>query len=257
MSNFTDMLERVGQQAQRPIGFAPASDAHGATSQIVLVARVLPEDLAKEPGLAEASADAFLVELDWAALDAVAEGLKDRLWGARVAEVSAAQVKQLIEKGCDFIVFESTETEAAVLNEEDLGTIVTLGSDLGEELVRSTCELPVDGALFGAAQRTLPLTVGSLVAIQRVRGLTDKPFVVEAPSGLGLGDLEALRNIGIAGVIVDIPPVDKIGELRGLIEKLPRRKTRPTGRDALLPPTVAEPSGDLGGPGEDDDDEDF
>ena len=256
MSRFIDLLEKAGQQAPPSLGFARASGGQGPAPQIILVARLLPKDLAKAPGLAKADVDAFLVALDGEKLGAP-KGLRERLWGGRLEEFSSAQVKQLTEKGCDFIVFESMDTEAAVLNEEDLGTIVTISSDLPEEVIRSTCELPVDAVLFSPSLRSLPLTVEQLVAIQRVRGLTDKHFIVEAPLGLGQADMEALRNLGVAGVIVDIPPLDKLSEVKGSIENLPRRKARPSQRDALIPEVGARSAESAPVPEEDGDEDDF
>jgi hypothetical protein len=257
MSKFIDMLEKIGQETPGQIGFGPLSMRQVATPQIILVARLLPGDLEKDPGLGEARADAFLVgpaSAEDPALDALAESIRNRVWGVRLEDFDSAQAKQLSKRGCDFIVFESMATEAAVLNEEDLGKIVTVGSSLGEEVIRAVGELPVDGFLFGPALRTLPLTVQTLVDIQLVRGLVDKPFIVEAPLGLGQEDLEALRNLGIAGLIADIPPLDRIENLKEAADNLPKRRPRRRLRGALVPQAPAAAGPQDSGP--DDDDED-
>ena len=259
MSKFIDALGTAWQSPPVRMGFGPAAGSQIAAPQIVLVGRVLPKDLEKDPGLADIKADALLVCLGPSKNplpNKAAQKLKKRLWGGRLAKFSTTQVKKLMERGCDFIVFESMETEAAVLNEEDLGTIVTLNHDLGEEVTRSICELPVDAVLFSPAQRILPLTVEGLAKIQLVRGLTDKPFIVEAPTGLGQGDLEAIRNLGITGLIVDVPPKSKFAEVGKAIDELPRRKTGPVQRDALLPHTAAGHGEDVPFPGDEDDEDD-
>ena len=253
------MLEKAGREAPASIGFGQASGREDASTEVVLVARVLTEDLAKNPRLAEANVDAFLLAPKSArdsTLGPSAKALGGRIWGVRLAKFSGAQVRTLLKKGCDFIVFERTETEAEVLNEDAVGTVVTLGSELAEEAIRATTELPLDAALFSPAQRTLPLTIENLIDIQRVLGLMDKPFIVEAPLGLGQGDLEALRNLGIAGLIVDMDSVGKIAELRGKIDGLPRRRRRGGRRNAILPLVADGQAGDQPDPGEDDD-EDF
>ena len=261
MSKLIELMERAGQQAPKPLGFAPAAELRDLAPQVVLLARLLPGDLKKDKSLAGASVDAFLVGPQSAEdplLETAARSLGERPWGVRLVEFGAAQVKQLMERGCDFIVFESMKTEAAVLNKEDLGTIVTLSHDLGEEVVRSVCELPVDAVLFSPAQRILPLTVESLAHIQRVRGLTDKPMMVEAPDGLGESDLEALRNLGIAAVIVDVPPVKRAEKVKKAIKSLPRRTQRRAEREALAPHIGPASEGGMPEPGDDeDDDEDF
>ena len=263
MSRFIEALSEVGQQSPASMGFGPASKSRSAPPQIMLVARVLTEDLEKDASLAEANVDAFLLgppSAEGRQLDAAAKKIGKRPWGVRLDKFSAKQVSRLIKKGCDFIVFESMDTDAAVLNEEDLGTVVTLSHELGEEVIRSICELPVDAALFSPAQRTLPLTIDGLAKIQLVRGLTDKPFIVEAPEGLGQVDLEALRNQGIAAIIVDAPPLDRVAKVREAIDSLPPRKSGPSQRDALIPYAAAGQGSDVDIPDEGDDedyDDDF
>ena len=254
MSKFIEMLESAGERAPGPIGFGPAA-ARKPTPQIVLVARVLEEELAGDPGLADADAVALLLGADYPLAEPAVTALKDKVWGVRLSEpsvFSADQAKSLLENGCDFIVFESMETEAGALIEEDLGTVATVSPDLGEETVRATVALPLDAVLFGPAQRNQPLTVGDLVEVQRVRRLVSMPFIVEAPMGLGQADLQALRDLGVAGLIVDAPPLEKIAEVKALIEALPRPQ-RGRSRDSALVPYV---SGDVPvGPAEPEEDD--
>ena len=255
------MLEKAGQEAPASIGFAQASGGRAASTEVVLVARVRAEDLAKNTRLAEANVDAFLLAPKSArdsTLRVCADVLDGRVWGVRLAKFSAAQVRTLLKKGCDFIVFEQAETEAEVLNDETLGTVVTIGSGLAEEVIRATMELPLDAALFSPTQLALPLTVENLADIQRVLGLVGKPFLLEAPPALGRGDLEALRNLGIAGLSVDLASAGEIAELRANIDSLPRRRRRTGRSDALLPLVAGGQAGDQyePDPGEDDD-EDF
>lgn len=259
MSKFIELMEKAGRQTNSPMGFAQAKDQSDVAPQLVLVAGVLPEDLQKRPGLAETNADAFLVGglLEDSKLDSSTKSLSGRLWGARLPQFSASDVKGLMKMGCDYIVLESMDTEAAVLNEEDLGTVVALGGDLGDETIRSICELPVDAVLFSPAQRTQPMTIGHLASIQRVRGLTDKPLLVEAPLGLGQPDLEALRNLGISALIVDVPPANKITKVKAAIEGLPQPMPRRQSRDAQLPHLASAPEASRPIPEDDDEDEDF
>ena len=61
MSRFIELLEKTGERAPSRLGFAPAVSREAAPPQIPLVARVLAENLAKDPELAEADATALLV----------------------------------------------------------------------------------------------------------------------------------------------------------------------------------------------------
>ena len=179
MSKLIEMLNATGTRSRAGVGFGLASRRQKAAPEVVLIGRVLPKDLAKKPKLAQAEADAFLVgipdQLKENALDAISKALKDKVWGVRLGEFSAEQSRQLADNGCDFIVFESMDTEAAVLKEE-MGAIVTLAHGLETDVVRAVRYLPIDAVLFSPSLRELPLTVGRLVDVLRVRGHVDRPF---------------------------------------------------------------------------------
>ena len=261
MSKLVDLLSKAGEQSPAPLGFGLASRRQESSPQIVVVARAIPGEM---PGkqLAEVRADAFLIGPESAEdpkLGKLAKQLEGRIWGVRLVEFNADQVRDLKEKGCDFIVFESMSTEAGVLNEEEVGVVATVDSELGELATRAIGELPLDAVLFSPPQRDLPLTVEKLIDIQVVVGLVDRPRIVEAPMGLGQEDLQALRDLGIAGVIVDIPPADVVATVKEAIDNLPRPKRRPTAGDALVP-HATPPSPEMPAPdddGDEDDDEDY
>ena len=94
------------------------------------------------------------------------------------------------------MVFESWDTEASLLNEEDLGVIATVrvtttekeGRYYGvpamdEQAVHALSELTY-GLVFSPALRDLPLSVEAAVDIQRILSVVDKPLIVEARKGL-------------------------------------------------------------------------
>ena len=257
MSKLVELLEKAGQQIPEPMGFGSAARRQKATPAIVLVARVLPEKLAKSPGLVEADADAFLVADD-PAMTKVTATLKGLVWGVRSSEFTAAHAAELASGGCDYVVFESMKTEASLLTQhEELEAVVTVTGDHDEETVRALCDLPVGAALFGPGIRDLPMTVQTAKALQMVLGVLDKPLMAEAPEGMAQQDLKLLRDIGVAGLIVDLDTpddVDKLAKIKGDIETLPRPRPRRGGRDALIPQT-----GPVGATEslDDDDDEEY
>ena len=261
MSKLTDMLEKAGTQRPAPMGFGPASRQQTQIPQIVLVGQTTSTRLPSKAKVAKVEVDAFLVSLeteDDATLDSVAGSLEQRVWGVRLGDMTVALADRLREKGCDFIVFEAENTEAAVLTEEETGKIITVGPDVGEETARAIGEMPFDGALFSLEKGILPLTVRKLIDIQLVRGLVDKPFIMEAPAGLGREELEALRNVGIAGLLMDLSSPSAIAETRRAIEDLPSSRPRPGQREALVPVMSSERPAQGQDPGEEDDDtEDF
>lgn len=258
MSKFIDALTKAGQKSPAPMGFGPASGRDEGNPQIVLAARLLVGKVAKSPRLTEARADAFLLAGN--PTDPVAKALKDRVWGVRAERWSADEGRGLIDGGCDFVVFESMDTEAGLLNEEDLGVVITVNPEMGEEAVRALSELPVDGILFSPALRELPLTVGTAAEIQKVLGLVDKPLIVEAPEGIGSGDIELLRNLGVAGLFVDLDDMDHMDRVAGIkadIQRLPKPKAGRRERNALVPSTAGQEEAHDHPVDDDDYDDDF
>ena len=248
MSRFIELLEKVGETAPAPLGFAAATGRAAAAPQIVLAARVLAGDLTDGPEVAAADAAALLVETEYPLPDAAAEALKDRLWGVRLTPSPSAytveQVEALVEQGCDFVVFESMDTEAAVLNDDDLGKIVTLDADVDEEVGRAVADLPFDAVLFRPGVGKGRLALSDLVAVQRVRRLAGQPFVVEAPEGLEKADVEAMRNLGVEGLIVDVPPAARAEKTAAAIRSLRKRPSRRRRSDALVPGASIEDDDD-------------
>ena len=236
MSKLIDLLERAGQQLPAPMGFAAGRQK--TAPPILLIGRVIPESLAKSPTLADADVDAFLVA-DGPALEALANVLEDRVWGVRASAFTAAYAQELAGKGCDYVVFESFETEASVLTQQqELGTIVTFTDEHDDETVRALADLPTDAALFGPGIREQPLTVKTAMALQKVLGALDKPMMAEAPDGIAQPDIELLRDIGVAGLIVDVDTkgdLDKVSGIRRDIESLPKPRGPRGSRDALVP----------------------
>ena len=239
MSKFVELLERVGETAPSPLGFAAATADDDAAPQIALLGRVAAADVVEDPGLAGADASALLVETGFPLPDAAAEALADGLWGARLSPSPAAytveQVEALVEQGCDFVVFESMESAASILNDEDLGRVVTLAADVDEETARAVADLPFDAVLLRPDGVKSPLALGDLVAVQRVRRLAGQPFIVETSEGLARADLEALRNLGVDGLIVGVPPLERAAETAEAIRSLRKRPSRRQRSNALVP----------------------
>ena len=242
------------------MGFNPDSRAEDSNPDMVLVAMGLPRGAASKVKAMKEASDAFLEgpgAVDKLDVNQVAQRMGKDVWGVRVSGLDAAQARSLIDGGCDFIVLDSLTTEAAVLNEEELGIVVTVGSDLGEQETRAVSELQVDAVLFSPAQRDLPLTVDKLIDIQRVLGAVDAHFLVEAPIGMGAADLEVLRNMGVAGIIADASAPEIVVELRSSIDGLPRRKPRPARGDALVPHHEVGAGDDMADLPDEEDDEDW
>ncbi|MCI0440944.1 MAG: hypothetical protein L0177_17700 [Chloroflexi bacterium] len=258
MSKFIEKLEKVGQQMPSPMGFGAMARRNDSPPQVMLVGSVTAQELAKNAKLAEAAVDAILVSLDSAsksAVEKVAGALKDRLWGARVSGLDGEQAKQLKEQGCDFVVFGAEETAAAVLNDEELGKIIDLGSSLEEETARALHDFSIDAAFLAPEGKLHPLTVQKMIGVQRTISLLGKPFLVAVPSELGAGEIEVFRNAGIECLLVELSAADNIRKMKEAIDNLPRRKPKAQSRTALIPHPHIEGEPVHVDDGDDDDDD--
>ena len=233
MSKLIEMLDRT-QSVSEGIGFG-ASRRRAAAASVVVIGRTTAGELADDPGLAEHSADAALVALDASDAGAVARvgaALKGTLWGARVGSVSAADAKGLREAGCDFIVFDAEDTEAAVLNDREIGKILAHdpdAPDFDEEAAKAIRTLDIDAALLTPPDGLLPLTVQRLLDIQAARAPVGRRTLLTAPAELGGADIEALRNAGVMGLVASLARGDDLRRMRDAIAGLPRRRSPGSG----------------------------
>ena len=250
MSRLIDAIEKAGLQSTPPLGFGAAAGREQATPDLTLIESMRTEHIDSQTA-ASSPADAIVVEGP-VPPDAVSQGLEGRIWGVRSPSFTLDHSIDLINSGCDFVVFESLETHAALLNDEGLGVIASVSTDMKEETARTLAELPVHGVLLTPPLRGFPLTIEDLMAVQAVRGLTDKPLLVEATEGLDSAALESLRLAGVDALIVGHES-GKAACVREAILALPRRRERPKHRSALVPhPPAPTPS-----PAFDEDEEDF
>lgn len=232
MSKLVEMLDKT-QTASASLGFA-ASRQGAANPSVVLLGRVTAAELMSSPELAQSAADAVLVTLDasdGASVAAIGDALKGRLWGARVGSISAADAQVLKEGGCDFIVFDAEDTEAAILNDEELGTVLAYdpdNPDFSEDTAKAVRTLHIDCAMITSAEGLLPLTVQKLLGIQVSRALVGRRCILTAPAELGAAELLTLRNAGIVGLAVSLAAAD-VERMKQQIADLPQRRVRSGG----------------------------
>ena len=237
MSRLTDLLDKT-QTASPGIGFAASRQSSNPT--IALIGRITSVELADEPSLNNCAADVLLVTMDASDSSVVSrtgDALKGRLWGARVGSISEEDTCSLKDAGCDFIVFDAEGTSAAVLNDDDLGSVIAVDfedPEFDEEEAKAIRTLDIDCALLTPQDGLLPLTVKKLLAVQAMRAKVRKRAILTAPADLGRSELVSLRNAGVAAIAVTVADTD--GELQRIkddIAELPRR--RPQGRGASAP----------------------
>ena len=232
MSRFVEKLEKVGERTSTPMGFGAGARQTSASRSIMLVGTVTPGRLSRVSKQRKNLIDALLVTLDSddeKILADAAGSLEGLTWGASAPHFDNDRTATLKDAGCDFIVFEATGTAASVLNVDDMGKIIRVSEDLGEETAAAMHDLPIDGALFSPHDLSLPLSVQQLIDLQRVRGMLGKLFLIDAPGDLSSPDLEAVRDAGTAALTVDALSKSTT-ELAKRVDGLEPRRQRPGGR---------------------------
>ena len=232
MSKLIEMLDKTSENSPSPLGFGAASGRIPTNPSIVLIGQATADEVTGNSALADSKADAFLVTMtspDSNALDGIQKAFKDRLWGVRVGALSEEQASRLKEKGCDFVVFDPENTSAAVLNDEELGSIIAINADLDEETGGAITGLSLDAAIYAPGESLLPLTVQRLIEVQLVRGLVGKHFLISVPAGMTPSDFEALKSAGIAGMVMNLSSHEDIAKAKEAIGNIPNR--RPKSRD--------------------------
>ncbi len=251
MSKFIEMLTKVDEQAPAPMGFGLRATDRRTANAVAIAGAVAPSGLTKAKAAVK-NVDAVLLnstDKDQKTLDKAAAKLDDQIWGVRGGTVSGDQARHLAEAGCDFIVFDAEGTSAALLDIDDIGKVVTIGDELDEDMARSIAGIPIDAVLYTPSELDLPLTVGGLLALSRVRGLLDLPYIMAVSGAVTGDDIAALRNVGIAGLVMDLTAADDIASTAEAIKNLPRKKPRNNKSNALVPRVAAD------GPQEHEDDD--
>jgi hypothetical protein len=230
MSRFIDKLKRMRQTEPRQIGFM-AAQAPPEKLMMQLVVRVLADDIEKNaPALS--SADAVLIEIAKSDdIDALAKTCraKDSIpAGGWLKAASTATMKKLMNSDCDLVVFPAS-VPFSVIPKEKVGRILELDSSLSDSLLRTVSDLPVDAVLIPCQEDKNPLTCSSLMLVQRLMYLVNKPVFVPVSVDIAAADLQALWDIGVSGVVVD-SAAEKLSELRKILGKLEppayRKKSR-------------------------------
>ena len=251
MSTFIDRLKRLSRAAsQQAIGFR-AKQSASSRLKIQLVASFASESA--EP-MADyvAGADAGLLRIsrhrsDAKTLQKVSQTMPDIPWGGWLQDSTLGAMKQMTNTGYDFIVFPATNTASAMLQDDEVGKILEVGTSLNEGLLRAANELPIDAVLIASGQQEgQSLTWHHLMLFRRFADLLTKPLLVSIPSEVTSSELQALWEAGINGVVIEVttePPQDRSNELRQVIDQLAfpsphqRKKAEP-----LLPDISEKPS---------------
>ncbi|MFQ5934556.1 MAG: hypothetical protein ACE5KI_07935 [Dehalococcoidia bacterium] len=248
MGKLIDKLEQAARPAPRRLGFAIARDEGQAPSMILIVR--LDNSSAKLIKSTSESAHTVILQVDQG--DRKKTPVKDLAklpenfpWGLQAEAVQPEAMASLREAGCDYLVFGIEDTPGRVLNEENIGKVLSIDMTLEEQLMRVLEEMPTD-AIFIDSEPKTNFTVKVLMEYRSVIAYVSKPVLLLAPLDLSDADLTALQNVGVIGLVVEPRTADdmkKVTKLRKAIDSLPPRESGEKERvNTLLPHTAPGPT---------------
>ena len=183
----------------------------------------------------------------------VADGVN---WGPIAAGLSADDADLWRQYGADLIAFSLQGTDLDAVTSRDAARILLLPSNESPEDLRDIAPLPVDAVLINLPGNPAQWTLQDLAAVARISGRVGKPVLARISGAPAPGALEALRDAGVIGLVIDLSPgIDAIKKLQADLLDLPkpgaRRRSRPS---AILPGSVYAPRRPA--PADDPDDDD-
>lgn len=244
MSQLMDKFHKASSGAAVPMGFRAIRSA-AAVPKLLLIAGLKGDLLAKSGDYT--GADAALVrtaeppsEKD---LRKIAGALDEMPWGFYLEDGADGLVEQAMEQGLDFVVFSTAGRVAAAPQDKKVGKILEVESSMDDGLLRAVNQLPVDAVLLADGLESSPLLWHQLMIFQHLADLFPKPLIIPAPADLSAGELKALWDAGVDGILVaaDSAKAGSFKEMRQAIDALPPRAGRKGGsRGVVLPRAAAE-----------------
>ena len=243
MSKLIDKLNQVSQAVSQPMGFRQLQPV-STKPKILLVATLAQADV-EELADCMAGADAGLLPISELssgakAIQEITQVVSDIPWGGWLKDSGQGEIKQMVKVGCDFVVFPAANTSLAIFQGDEVGKILEVESSLTDGLLRAINGLSVDAVLIASEQAEgYFLTWRHLLLFQHFADLLTKPLLVSIPLIVTAGELQALWEAGVDGVVVEVgvgQPRGRLKELRQVIDKLvfpsPRKRKK---AEALLP----------------------
>ena len=244
MNKLSNQIRATLTHAARPMGFGPARETKSAGG--VLIAAL---------GDALNGADILIVPADCAAdLASLAQNAGGATVGVEPAELTPNGVAAVAEAGAQFVVWQPDSARADALLNPRLDYVLRLATDAlpDESTLRALSSLRP--TLVIAAAATDPYSVTALLALRRSAMLVGAPVAVPVTAEVSAGLLQALRDSGVAVVLLAQPTAAEIDALRARFAALPERPRRRTGDEEAMVPSV-QPGADLEEFGEEDGDD--
>ena len=225
MSKLIELIRKLGQQSQQPLGFGALASRAEASPTMALIGTAAAESAAAELEAVEGDVvDAVMLDADGAASVADGGGPDGVVWGVGAGTLSNEDVKAFAKAGCDFFVIDPSTAPAAIVSQADTATIVTLNEPPDRETSLALRGLGVSGSLSGPPADLEGIGYRDLVAILRMGASVGGVLLVEPPANITTSDLTALRDAGVDGIVAELSDSERVSELARKIRELPPRK---------------------------------
>jgi hypothetical protein len=247
MSKLIKKLNCVRQPEPQPMGFV-SINASSPKSRMQIIALVGAEILENAEDLLKTADGLFLESHSSAEIKAIekyCQSGENIPAGIRLKDVGDKSLKKALDSSCDFLVFDAS-APVSLTKKAKIGRVLDLDINLGEGMLRTVSDLPVDAVMLSVDSGDSSLTVRHLMLLQRVAGMVNKPLLVSVSDEISQSELQSLWDMGICGLVVglsDQKSIEKLKNLRENIAKLEapafRKKPKMT---AILPQTRLETS---------------
>jgi hypothetical protein len=244
MSRLIDKLKKIHQAEPQPMGFA-LNRAASESPKMKLMAYLSSENAEKLSG-STGKADAVLMEVTKADEVSVLEKLcrsKDDLAGGWVKASSSGTFKKALNIACDFVIFPAA-TQLNSIPKDKVGRILEIDLSWTEGMLRTLNDLPIDAVFVSGKDVDLTITVNRLMFLQRLAYMVSKPILVSVPASPTETELQALWDMGISGIVIEVTDEESakdLGEIQETIKKLTTPAFRKKNlRSAILPRLQAE-----------------
>jgi hypothetical protein len=259
MSKFLDRMEQIERGTQVPIGFGVARPEKIPGMALVgLISSDYSTGVSTVAGLAP---DAALVAggAGQASASELTESLGSTLpWGVRATSMTHEEIQAYQENGCDLLAFPLEGTPVSAVASDEIARILCIEPHMEDGELRAVMALPVDMLLLSMSGHSGPWTLSELAAVGSVsRRAGDKYILVEISQPPDGKELEALRDIGVHGLVVDVGQLTSealAGLKKGLLD-MPRQRPGRKARHNAIIPGSAFLSGEAPGREDDDDEE--
>ena len=243
MGKLIERLNKSGKSTAAPIGFGRTAPAAEPALGIVAALGSSDKGLAKKA-------------VEQGAL-AVVLGSSDK--GAAKDSGLEVPVGASLPANCaawDFVVAGPDDALDACIEANSIDVVLRLPEKPSDHLVRTLEALPVDAFIMAPPKS---LTAEGLAQVYRVTRSTQKHVLAATPADVSKVLLTALRDAGVAGVLVNVSKdnIEGLGALKKTIAALPPKKSRSrTSRGVATLPSVSVPEPVPQRDDDDDDDDD-